>query len=152
MPRLTLAAPFLLALAGPVAAAPCGGSFGDFLAAMKAEAIGAGQDPATVEAFFRGVRPDPRALKADRVRLVRDGTLTSRAVEVDYHLERSFPQLGVPDTQWVVLRSGLAPGDLVLVNAARGLPDGALVQAATVDGGVMASGGSEGDAGAEAAP
>lgn len=55
-----------LALATPAAAAPCGGDFTDFLAAMQAEAIGAGTPPDAAAAFFAGARQDPKVLKADR--------------------------------------------------------------------------------------
>ena len=48
-----------LCLATPAAAAPCGGDFGDFLAAMKAEAIAAGSDPAQVDRFFAKVAARP---------------------------------------------------------------------------------------------
>ncbi len=60
------AAVLTLALATPAAAAPCGGDFTDFLAAMKAEAIAAGTPPDAADAFFAGARQDPRVLKADR--------------------------------------------------------------------------------------
>ncbi len=56
---------FLL-LATPATAAPCGGDFGDFLAAMRAEAVAAGVPEATARDFFSGVRQDPKVLKADR--------------------------------------------------------------------------------------
>ena len=53
-------------LASPAAAAPCGGDFAAFVAAMKAEAVAAGQPATTVDAFFAGVRQDGAVLKADR--------------------------------------------------------------------------------------
>jgi lytic murein transglycosylase len=60
------AALIALTLATPAAAAPCGGDFGDFLTAMKAEAIAAGVPADKAAAFFAGARPDPKVLKADR--------------------------------------------------------------------------------------
>ncbi|NJM83296.1 MAG: lytic murein transglycosylase [Tabrizicola sp.] len=57
---------FALALATPAAAAPCGGDFGDFLAAMQAEAVAAGQPPDVANRFFDGARQDAKVLKADR--------------------------------------------------------------------------------------
>ena len=57
---------FALALATPAAAAPCGGDFGDFLAAMQAEAVAAGIPADAASAFFKGARQDPKVLKADR--------------------------------------------------------------------------------------
>lgn len=60
------AALLALALATPAAAAPCDGDFGEFLSAMQAEAVAAGVPPDTAAAFFKGVRQDPKVLKADR--------------------------------------------------------------------------------------
>jgi lytic murein transglycosylase len=60
------AALLALALATPAAAAPCGGDFGDFLAAMEAEAVADGVAPEKAAAFFQGARQDPKVLKADR--------------------------------------------------------------------------------------
>jgi len=57
---------FALALATPAAAAPCGGDFGDFLAAMRAEAVAAGIPADAASAFLKGAQQDPRVLKADR--------------------------------------------------------------------------------------
>lgn len=48
------------------AAVPCGGEFGDWVAAMKAEAIAQGKPEEVVEDFFAGVRQDAAVLKADR--------------------------------------------------------------------------------------
>ena len=63
--RLFLTA--LLTCATPaLAAAPCGGTFGDWLGGIKAEALAQGQPADVVEAFFAGLAPDPRVLKADR--------------------------------------------------------------------------------------
>ena len=53
-------------LANPAAAAPCGGDFGQFVAAMKAEAAEQGHPQDRIDAFFATVRQDPRVLKADR--------------------------------------------------------------------------------------
>ncbi len=64
--RLALPILALAVLAGPASAAPCGGDFGAFVAAMKAEAIAAGQPADVVDRFFDGVRQDGAVLKADR--------------------------------------------------------------------------------------
>jgi lytic murein transglycosylase len=54
-------------VAAPAAAnVPCGGSFPDFVDAMKAEARARGHAPATVDRFFAGVRQDPAVIRADR--------------------------------------------------------------------------------------
>ena len=64
---MRLVAGLLCALiAAPVAAAPCGGNFQDFVAAMKAEALVNGQDSAAISAFFDAASVDPAVLKADR--------------------------------------------------------------------------------------
>ncbi|OZA08511.1 MAG: lytic transglycosylase [Rhodobacterales bacterium 17-64-5] len=55
-----------LLLASPVAAAPCGGDFTDFLAAMEAEAVAAGTPADKAAEFFAGASQDPAVLKADR--------------------------------------------------------------------------------------
>jgi multidrug efflux pump subunit AcrA (membrane-fusion protein) len=70
-----------------------------------------------------------RALAGDRLLLVNDGRIVSRAVEIDFQIERKLPQLGLPDDEWVVLREPLREGDRVVVNAARGLADGLAVTA-----------------------
>lgn len=63
-----LATFFALCLAVPATAqeVPCGGSFNSFVTDLKSEAVARGYDPATVDAFFRGVRQDPKTLRADR--------------------------------------------------------------------------------------
>ncbi|KIC15424.1 lytic murein transglycosylase [Leisingera sp. ANG-Vp] len=60
--------PFVLAagLLPAAAAAQCGGGFQNFVKLMKDEAVQAGYDTATVNAFFAGTRQDSRVLKADR--------------------------------------------------------------------------------------
>lgn len=56
-----------LALSLPAAArAECGGDFAAFVQGLKAEATRHGLSPAEADAFFKGVRQDPRVLKADR--------------------------------------------------------------------------------------
>lgn len=50
----------------PVFAAPCGGAFADFIAAMKREAIQSGITATEADRFFRAVRHDSKVLTADR--------------------------------------------------------------------------------------
>ena len=65
--RLLSAFAFALAAAGPVAASvPCGGNFGAFVEAMKAEARTRGHSAASVDSFFSSVRQDPAVIRADR--------------------------------------------------------------------------------------
>ncbi|MCR8724803.1 lytic murein transglycosylase [Frigidibacter sp. ROC022] len=52
--------------ASPAAAAPCGGSFRGFLDQMQAEAVANGADPERAAAFFKGIRQDPKVLRADK--------------------------------------------------------------------------------------
>ncbi|MEM9414329.1 MAG: HlyD family efflux transporter periplasmic adaptor subunit [Planctomycetota bacterium] len=69
-----------------------------------------------------------RAIRDGRVRLVAENTLTSRAVTVLFEHEGPLPQLGLPDTQWVVLSTPLEPGELVVVNASVSILDGQRVE------------------------
>ena len=52
--------------ASPLAAAPCGGEFADFVQVMKVEAADMGLASADIEAFFDGASVDAKVLKADR--------------------------------------------------------------------------------------
>jgi lytic murein transglycosylase len=63
--RLTLLAA-LTAATPAMAQVPCGGDFPTWVQAIKAEAIAKGIPPDTADAFFAGLSPDPRVLKADR--------------------------------------------------------------------------------------
>jgi lytic murein transglycosylase len=62
--RLVLALSLLLA--SPALAAPCGGDFGDFIAAMKSEAQARGLSADEADRFFASARQDSKVLKADR--------------------------------------------------------------------------------------
>ncbi|MEX0282222.1 MAG: lytic murein transglycosylase [Arenibacterium sp.] len=63
--RLSLVA-FLAFLLPQSAIAACGGTFSDFVTALKAEAISKGHSADATDAFFRGVAQDGKVLKADR--------------------------------------------------------------------------------------
>lgn len=69
-----------------------------------------------------------RALQGDRLLLVNDGKVVSRAVEVDYQIEAAFPDFAVPDEQWVVLADPLPAGALVVINPSRSAVDGLVVK------------------------
>ncbi len=74
-----------------------------------------------------------RAVVSDRVMLVdRDGHITSAPVEVAYPLEMFFPQLNLPDDQWVALASGVEAGQQVVVNPGRNVVEGMRVQPVNV--------------------
>ena len=55
----------LLALAAPVAAAPCGGNFPTFLQAMRTEALALGLPESAVKAVLDDAQIDPAVIKAD---------------------------------------------------------------------------------------
>lgn len=59
-----------LMLGAPAHAATCGGPFPDFVGGLKAGAVAAGHDPARVDAFFAGVQPGPKVIRADRAQSV----------------------------------------------------------------------------------
>ena len=98
--------------AGQVAAAPCGGDFGDFVATMEAEALAQGQDGVAVDAFFDGASVDPAVLKADRSQgvfrktflefskaLISQSRITNGAAlsrEWDAVFDRAASEYGVP--------------------------------------------------------
>ncbi|MEM9343600.1 MAG: lytic murein transglycosylase [Pseudomonadota bacterium] len=44
----------------------CGGSFGEFISRIKAEAVTRGYEPAVVDRFLASARQDPKVLRADR--------------------------------------------------------------------------------------
>lgn len=69
-----------------------------------------------------------RSVSADRVYEIIDDTVSLRPVDVEYHLEQAFPELGLPDRQWVVLGADFPEDVLVMVNASRALAPGAKVQ------------------------
>ncbi len=50
----------------PAQAAPCGGDFGQFVQAMKAEAAAAGDSRAAIDRFFAGAALDQKVLRLDR--------------------------------------------------------------------------------------
>ncbi|PKP74269.1 MAG: lytic murein transglycosylase [Alphaproteobacteria bacterium HGW-Alphaproteobacteria-6] len=53
-------------MAGPAAAAPCGGDFTGFLRGIEAEAASLGHPPDRARAFLAGARQDPKVIRADR--------------------------------------------------------------------------------------
>lgn len=56
---------FLMVISSSTALA-CGGSFGDFVNGLKSEATAKGHSQKAVNAFFSGVRADPKVIRADR--------------------------------------------------------------------------------------
>jgi lytic murein transglycosylase len=68
--RLLPALAAALLIGTPALAATCGGPFPEFVGGLKADAVAAGHDPAGVDAFFAGVRQDPKVIRADRAQSV----------------------------------------------------------------------------------
>ena len=60
-----IALSFALSAAIPAGAAPCGGDFGQFVQAMKAEAATAGASKAAIDNFFAGAAIDQKVLRFD---------------------------------------------------------------------------------------
>ena len=69
-----------------------------------------------------------RSLLGDRLLVIEDGTVRSRSVHVDFHIQGDFEQLGVDAEQWAVLAGSLREGCRVVINAARTLSDGLRVE------------------------
>jgi RND family efflux transporter MFP subunit len=69
-----------------------------------------------------------RSLLGERLLVIEDGTVHSRPVNVDFHVQGEFEQLGVSAEQWAVLVDSLDDGLQVVINAARSLPDGLRVE------------------------
>jgi lytic murein transglycosylase len=62
---MRLATVLAILLTTPAHAAPCGGDFNGFIAAMSEEALAQGASPEAVKTFFNGARIDKAVLKAD---------------------------------------------------------------------------------------
>ena len=75
-----------------------------------------------------------RALVGDRLLIIENDIVTSRHVKVDFHVQGDFPTLNVVAEQWAVLSEPLPNGSLIVVNAARSLPDGLRVEPISLAG------------------
>lgn len=84
-----------------------------------------------------------RAVRDDRLLIVRDGVVHSVAVTVDFTMRGSLPKLGLPDRSWAVLETPLREGDLVIVDPSRTLRDGMEVRAIDVEASLSAGSGDE---------
>jgi len=69
-----------------------------------------------------------RAIQEGRIRTVVNGAIVSRSVEVMFDIEGTFDRFNLPDTQWVVLKEALEPGELVVLNASITILDGQMVE------------------------
>jgi len=81
----------------------------------------------TAEPDKRFVLP-ARAIQEGRIRTVKDGQVRSRPVQVDFEIERSFEQFGLPDRQWVVLKEPLPMDEMVVLSASLTILDGQPVE------------------------
>ena len=75
-----------------------------------------------------------RALVGDRLLTIEDNIVRSLEVRVDFHVQGEFPELGVVAEQWAVLAEPLPDGMLIVVNAARSLPDGIEIEPISLNG------------------
>ncbi len=64
--KAIVAAALATGLAAGARAAECGGDFGSFVQGLRAEAVAKGAGAADADAFFAGVRQDPKVIRADR--------------------------------------------------------------------------------------
>lgn len=77
-----------------------------------------------------------RAIQNERIMVVREQgeddkaepIIVSVVVEIEFNIEGEFPQFGLPDKQWAVLRTPLGPGTLVVINTSDTLRDGLAVK------------------------
>jgi len=69
-----------------------------------------------------------RALRDDRILVVRDSILQSVPVVIDYSMTGEIPEFGLPDLDWAILETPLAVGDLVVVDPGGSLRDGMSVR------------------------
>lgn len=60
-----------------------------------------------------------RAVRSDRIAVVRGDRLERLEIVPEFTFRAHFPQLGLPDLDWVALREGLAPEELVVVDGSR---------------------------------
>jgi multidrug resistance efflux pump len=74
-----------------------------------------------------------RAIDRDRLRLVVENQIVSRAVETDFALEGELPAFDLPDRQWTVLKSSLPADALVVVDSSRNFAEGSRVEPVIVN-------------------
>jgi len=68
-----------------------------------------------------------RSVRAERVLMVRDGTLASMPVKVEYAFRGTVEGLSTGDLEWLVLAEPLPKGTLVVIDGSRTYSPGALV-------------------------
>ena len=70
-----------------------------------------------------------RALRNQRVMLVENGAIRSQRVTAAFNIRAERPESGLPDLEWVVLEDRLPDSALLVVDGARALGEGMLVDA-----------------------
>ncbi|MDP7006463.1 MAG: efflux RND transporter periplasmic adaptor subunit [Phycisphaerales bacterium] len=65
-----------------------------------------------------------RAIREDRIMVIRDAILRSIPVTIDYSVTGEAKDFGLPDLDWAVLDTPLKAGDLVVVDPGGNLRDG----------------------------
>ncbi|MCA9290904.1 MAG: HlyD family efflux transporter periplasmic adaptor subunit [Phycisphaerales bacterium] len=68
-----------------------------------------------------------RAVERDRALFVEDGIVRAIAIEVDYHVRATFPELPVDDDEWVVVNTTLPDEMLLILNPTSAVRPGAAV-------------------------
>jgi len=69
-----------------------------------------------------------RAVRDDRILVVRDSVLRSLPVNIDFSVTGDFAQFQLPDYDWAILETPLYEGDLVVVDPGGSLRDGMRVR------------------------
>tara|TARA_X000001036_G_scaffold150714_3_gene143199 strand:+ start:2411 stop:3715 length:1305 start_codon:yes stop_codon:yes gene_type:complete len=69
-----------------------------------------------------------RAIREDRVMIIRDSIVRSVPVSIDFSVSEELPDFGVPDQDWAVLETPLNAGDFVVVDPGGSLRDGMSVR------------------------
>ena len=114
--RSFAAAPLLLA-ASRIAPASAAGSFDAFLAAVRADAVGSGVRPATVDLAFAGLQPNPKVLELDSHQPETTQTWeryrTTRLAEQRVAAGRQAFQKSAATLQAITRRYGVDPGVIV---------------------------------------
>lgn len=69
-----------------------------------------------------------RAIREDRVMVIRDSVLRSIPVSIDYSVTIALPEFGIPDQDWAVLETPLQSDDSIVVDPGGSLRDGMQVR------------------------
>lgn len=73
-----------------------------------------------------------RSIRNQRVMLVEDGRIQLRRINTAFNYRGERPETGLPDLEWVVLEDRLPDASLLVVDGARALGEGMLVDAIPV--------------------